>query len=84
MVAQQGVTINLILAIFTTCFGSSFVVGYNSAVINLPEDNIKKFLSKHITYFDASVLYAFVNSVLFASAAIAAFCCGYVADTFGR
>ncbi|KAM3182121.1 hypothetical protein ACTXT7_013038 [Hymenolepis weldensis] len=72
------------LAIFTTCFGSSFVVGYNSAVINLPEDNIKKFLSKHITYFDASVLYAFVNSVLFASAAIAAFCCGYVADTFGR
>ncbi|KAM7540279.1 hypothetical protein Aperf_G00000036214 [Anoplocephala perfoliata] len=81
---MRGISLNLILAIFTICFGSSFLVGYNSAVINLPEDNIKKFLAKHITYFDASVLYAFVNFVLFGSAAIAAFCCGYVADIFGR
>nr|AAB05911.1 TGTP1 [Taenia solium] len=86
---MKGISGPLVLAIFTTCFGSSFLLGYNLGVANLPGDNIKKFLVNYYkpdnsSALNANFLYGQVTSVLVICAAIAAFTCGWVADGLGR
>uniref|UniRef100_A0A5K3FC81 MFS domain-containing protein n=1 Tax=Mesocestoides corti TaxID=53468 RepID=A0A5K3FC81_MESCO len=86
---MKGLSGPLVLSIFTTCFGSSFLLGYNLGVVNLPADNIKKFLSEYYNSNETSFpnpdfLYGQTSSVLVACAAIAAFTCGWVADGLGR
>ncbi|CAH8496854.1 unnamed protein product [Heterobilharzia americana] len=79
-----------------TCLGSSFVIGYNLGVLNLPADHVKQFLSQTILGKNASeaenksdlltpsFLYAQVSTAFVVAGAIGAFSCGGIADSLGR
>ncbi|CAH8842285.1 unnamed protein product [Trichobilharzia szidati] len=92
----KNFTKSLALSVFMTCFGSSFVIGYNLGVLNLPAEHVKDFLSrtilgKNVTEAEKtsalvtpSFLYAQVSTAFVVAGAIGAFCCGIIADSLGR
>ncbi|VDP78730.1 unnamed protein product [Echinostoma caproni] len=81
----SGITPMLILTVFITCFGSSFVIGYNSGVVNLPSDHIKKFLSDNVSgKVSTSFLYALVSAVFVVAGAAGSFSSGAIAESLGR
>ncbi|CAH8518495.1 unnamed protein product [Schistosoma rodhaini] len=89
-------TKSLILSVLLACLGSSFTIGYNLGVLNLPGENIKEFLSRTMLGKNASVaentanlvtpsfLYAQVSTAFVVAGAIGAFSCGAIADCLGR
>ncbi|KAL7061720.1 hypothetical protein AAHC03_0269 [Spirometra sp. Aus1] len=81
----------LLFAVFITCFGSSFLIGYNLAIVNNIEYQISEFLQRTIidvtnppSWVDSSFLFAQVSSILVISAAVGAFLSGWLADAIGR
>ncbi|KAL7062834.1 hypothetical protein AAHC03_0270 [Spirometra sp. Aus1] len=81
----------LIGSVFITCLGSSFLIGYNLGIVNLPANEIKDFLEREIilkhqtgAWLTKDFLYAQVSSVFVLAAAMGAFSCGWVADFLGR
>ncbi|CAL8095554.1 unnamed protein product [Calicophoron daubneyi] len=91
---ESGLTGTLLLTVSMTCFGSSFILGYNGGVLNLPSENVKRFIAGHVsnTPDDLSqdeenkvwVMVAFSNAAWVIGGAIGAFSCGWLADGFGR
>ncbi|KAG5449763.1 Solute carrier 2, facilitated glucose transporter member 4 [Clonorchis sinensis] len=88
---ELGLTWTLALTVFLTCFGSSFIIGYNIAIINLPGTFIKKFLQEKILnnstgsgIVDAEFLYAQASTAFVVAGAIGAFSSGWVAELIGR
>ncbi|CAL8095548.1 unnamed protein product [Calicophoron daubneyi] len=91
-----SLTPTLVLAVFNTCFGSSFLIGYNLGVLNLPANHIKDFLSETILHMNSSTahienrllnpsfLYAQIGTIFVLAAAIGAFTCGWLAESLGR
>ncbi|TGZ55240.1 hypothetical protein CRM22_010429 [Opisthorchis felineus] len=96
MLKNRGITPTLVLAVCMTCLGSSFLIGYNLAVLNLPAHYVKSFLSETILHMDLetaeqttklikpSFLYAQLSTVFVVAAAIGAGVCGSLAESFGR
>ncbi|TPP66153.1 Solute carrier family 2 facilitated glucose transporter member 3 [Fasciola gigantica] len=94
--AGQKLTFTLLLTVFMTCFGSSFLIGYNLGILNLPAPFIKAFLSKTILkkdiveaekekkFVNPSFLYAQVSTTFVVAGALGAFSCGWIAELLGR
>lgn len=82
------------LSTFITCFGSSFLIGYNLAILNLPAAYVQDFLGRTILNLESNVtadgfvnrafLYAQVSTTFVVAGAIGAFSCGWVAELLGR
>ncbi|TNN18001.1 Solute carrier family 2, facilitated glucose transporter member 3 isoform 3 [Schistosoma japonicum] len=93
---KKNFTKSLALSVFLTCLGSSFVIGYNLGVLNLPGEHIKQFLSETMLGTNASeaenttnivtpsFLYAQVSTAFVLAGAVGAFSCGVIADFLGR
>ncbi|VDN98610.1 unnamed protein product [Rodentolepis nana] len=78
------VTGQLVFATLITCLSSSFMMGYNLGIINLPSENIKKFMNQTIPNLDLEFAYSLTSVFFIIGAAIGAFSCGFVADEIGR
>ncbi|THD24023.1 Solute carrier family 2 facilitated glucose transporter member 3 [Fasciola hepatica] len=83
--SDSGVTPVLILTVFVTCFGSSFVIGYNLGIMNLPGEVVKNFTSKYIKDAPSpAFMYALVSAVFVVAGAIGSFSSGILAESLGR
>lgn len=78
------VTGHLIFATLITCISSSFMMGYNLGVINLPAPNIKEFMNQTTPNLNLEIGYSLTSVFFVIGAAIGAFGCGFVADGIGR
>ncbi|CAH8842283.1 unnamed protein product [Trichobilharzia szidati] len=72
------------LTVFTTCFGSSFQIGYNLAILNQPAKNIENFLKETMPGSDPQFIYVTATAIFVVAAAMGSFSCGWIADGFGR
>ncbi|KAF5403878.1 hypothetical protein PHET_02771 [Paragonimus heterotremus] len=92
---ELGLTWTLALTVTMTCFGSSFLIGYNLAILNLPAKYVKDFLgetmlgganssSDSTRLIDPEFLYAQVSTTFVIAGAIGAFSCGWIAELIGR
>ncbi|KAM3182123.1 hypothetical protein ACTXT7_013040 [Hymenolepis weldensis] len=59
-------------------------MGYNLAIINLPSENIKKFMKRMIPSLDVEFAYSLTSVYFIVGAAIGSFSCGFIADKLGR
>ncbi|KAA0198351.1 Solute carrier family 2 facilitated glucose [Fasciolopsis buskii] len=81
---NSGITSTLILTVFITCFGSSGLYGYATGIMNLPGNNIKKFITDNIKGADAEFMYALVSAVYVVAGAIGSFSSSVMAENLGR
>ncbi|EUB63484.1 Solute carrier family 2, facilitated glucose transporter member 3 [Echinococcus granulosus] len=84
MACVSTVTCTLVFATFVTCVSSSFMMGYNLGIVNLPAKYIEQFMVEKMSVLDKETLYALVSVVFIVGAAIGAFSCGFLADKLGR
>ncbi|XP_021375506.1 solute carrier family 2, facilitated glucose transporter member 1-like [Mizuhopecten yessoensis] len=89
---KKGLTSRLAFAISSSILGSSFIVGYNSGVINEPSEVIQDFYNS--TYYNRNgeymssslltLLWSFTVSIFAIGGMIGGLSGGYVANRFGR
>ncbi|KAF7260766.1 hypothetical protein EG68_01658 [Paragonimus skrjabini miyazakii] len=95
ILSELGLTWTLALTVTMTCFGSSFLIGYNLAILNLPAKYVKDFLGETMLggansssdsnrLIDPEFLYAQVSTTFVIAGAIGAFSCGWIAELIGR
>ncbi|KAH8860802.1 Glucose transporter type 1 [Schistosoma japonicum] len=88
LVEKYGITGSLVLTVLVTCFGSSFLIGYNLGVLNLPRKNIEAYFNKTVVPktpgLDSNFFYTHVSTIFVIAGAIGAFSCGWIADGLGR
>ncbi|RTG88231.1 MFS transporter, SP family, solute carrier family 2, member 1 [Schistosoma bovis] len=86
--SNNGITGKLALTVIITCIGSSFLIGYNLGVLNLPRKNIETYFNETVVpntpELDSNFFYTHVSTIFVVAAAIGAFSCGWVADGIGR
>ncbi|CAH8520636.1 Solute carrier 2, facilitated glucose transporter member 4 [Schistosoma haematobium] len=86
--SNNGITGKLVLTVIITCIGSSFLIGYNLGVLNLPRKNIETYFNETVVpntpELDSNFFYTHVSTIFVVAAAIGAFSCGWVADGIGR
>nr|CAH8842845.1 unnamed protein product [Trichobilharzia regenti] len=87
-IANNGLTGSLFWTVLITCLGSSFLIGYNLGVLNLPRRNIEAYFNETVVpntpELDSNFFYTHTSTIFVVAAAIGAFSCGWVADGFGR
>uniref|UniRef100_A0A5K3FBG4 MFS domain-containing protein n=1 Tax=Mesocestoides corti TaxID=53468 RepID=A0A5K3FBG4_MESCO len=76
----MALTFTLLFATFVTCISSSFMMGYNLGIVNLPAKHIEDFLIHHMPKGNKETLYAMISVIFIVGAAIGAFSCGILAD----
>ncbi|KAK4469537.1 hypothetical protein MN116_007079 [Schistosoma mekongi] len=85
---KHGITGSLVLTVFITCIGSSFLIGYNLGVLNLPRKNIEAYFNETVVpktpELDSNFFYTHVSTIFVIAGAIGAFSCGWIADGLGR
>ncbi|XP_033763885.1 solute carrier family 2, facilitated glucose transporter member 1-like [Pecten maximus] len=89
---KKGVTSRLAFAILSSILGSSFIVGFNSGVINEPSEVIQDFYNS--TYYNRNgeymssslltLLWSFTVSIFAIGGMIGGLSGGYLANRFGR
>ncbi|CAH8513781.1 unnamed protein product [Heterobilharzia americana] len=86
--ANRGLTASLFWTVLITCLGSSFLIGFNLGVLNLPRKNIEAYFNETVVpntpNLDSNFFYTQVSTIFVVAAALGAFSCGWVADGLGR
>ncbi|CAH8612892.1 unnamed protein product [Dicrocoelium dendriticum] len=91
---RHGPTWSLVLTAMMTSLGSSFLIGYNFAVLNLPALHVQQFLSATVLkptrnrtvegFIDPEFLYAQVGTTYVVAGALGALASGWIAEVLGR
>ncbi|XP_076318379.1 solute carrier family 2, facilitated glucose transporter member 1-like isoform X1 [Tachypleus tridentatus] len=89
---QTGLTGRLSFAIVAAAFGSAFQHGYNTGVVNAPQDVVMEFINT--TYFErfnevpgkqtVTLIFSIMVSIFCIGGMVGALGTAYVAETFGR
>ena len=73
----------LVLAVFSAALGM-FQFGYNTTVINLPQEKIERFISEMNEDSDVKLMFAIVVNICSAGGMLGGLLAGWPADKFGR